>query len=69
MRPFLNGPELIFQHDNTRPQTVQVAQDFFRQVEIISKTFVLSDLSPLERVWYQRKHEMLKLHLIYGLVC
>ena len=44
---------LIFQHDNARPNSARVTQDFLRQngVNVMDWPAVLPDINPIEHLW------------------
>ncbi|GFT05319.1 DDE_3 domain-containing protein [Trichonephila clavipes] len=66
--PFLNGlPGVIFQHDNARPHTARVAQDFLHHFQIIPWPVCSPDSSPVEHVWDQLKRQMPSCHSVHGL--
>ncbi|GFU64337.1 transposable element Tcb2 transposase [Trichonephila clavipes] len=49
--PFLNSlPRPIFQHDNARPHTARVTQDFLRHFQTLPSPARFPDLSPVEHV-------------------
>ncbi|GFT46333.1 transposable element Tc1 transposase [Trichonephila clavipes] len=65
--PFLNGlPGAIFQHDNARPRTARVAQDFLRHFQTLPWPARSPDLSPAEHVWDQLKRQMPSCHSVHN---
>ncbi|GFW92419.1 transposable element Tcb2 transposase [Trichonephila clavipes] len=57
--PFLNSlPEVIFQQNNARPQTAEVARDFLRHFQTLPLLARFTDLSPVEHVWDQLKRQI-----------
>ncbi|GFV69875.1 uncharacterized protein TNCV_1982421 [Trichonephila clavipes] len=65
---FLNGlPVAIFQHDNARPHTARVAQDFLCHFQTLPWPFRSPDLSPVEHVWDQLKRQMPSCHSVHDL--
>ncbi|GFT06889.1 transposable element Tcb2 transposase [Trichonephila clavipes] len=66
--PFLNGlPGAIFQHDNARPHTARVAQDFLRHFKTLPWPARSPYLSPVEHVWDQLKRQMPSCHSVHDL--
>ncbi|GBM11129.1 Transposable element Tcb2 transposase [Araneus ventricosus] len=65
---FLNGlPGAIFQQDNARPHTARVAQDFLSHAQTLPWPARCPDLSPIEHVWDQLKHQMPLCHSVHDL--
>ncbi|GFT46251.1 DDE_3 domain-containing protein [Trichonephila clavipes] len=68
VEPFLNGLlGAIFLHDNARPRTARVAQDFLRHFQTLSCLAHSPDLSPLEHVWDKLKRQMPSCHSVHDL--
>ncbi|GFY12502.1 transposable element Tcb2 transposase [Trichonephila clavipes] len=66
--PFLNGlPVAIFQHDNARPHTARVAQDFLRPFQTLLWLARSPDLSPVEHARDQLKRQMPSCHSVHDL--
>ncbi|GFT70365.1 transposable element Tcb1 transposase [Trichonephila clavipes] len=63
--PFLNDLSgTIFQQDNARAHTARVAQYFLRQFQTLPWPNHSPDLSPVEHVWDQLKHQMPSCHSV-----
>ncbi|GFS98853.1 transposable element Tcb2 transposase [Trichonephila clavipes] len=43
--------EALFQHDNPRPYTARVSQDYLRTVATLPRPARSPDLSPIEHIW------------------
>ena len=56
--PPVNFTGGLFQHDNTRPHTVPVCQDFLQQnnIQVLPWPARSADLSPIEHLWDHRFH-------------
>ncbi|GFW22367.1 histone-lysine N-methyltransferase ASH1L [Trichonephila clavipes] len=66
--PFLNGlPGAIFQQDNAHLHTARVAQDFLRHFQTLPWPARSPNLSPVELVWDQLKHQMPSCHSVHDL--
>ncbi|GFT46338.1 DDE_3 domain-containing protein [Trichonephila clavipes] len=66
--PFLNGlPRKIFQHDNARPRTARVAQDFLRHFQTLPWPARSPDLSAVEHEWDHLKRQMPSCHSVHDL--
>ncbi|GFW64961.1 DDE_3 domain-containing protein [Trichonephila clavipes] len=66
--PFLNGlPGAIFLHDNARPHTARVAQDFLSHFQTLPWPARSPDLSPVEHVWDQLKRQMPLCYSVHNL--
>ncbi|GFW44429.1 transposable element Tcb2 transposase [Trichonephila clavipes] len=66
--PFLNGIQgAIFQHDNARPHTARVAQDFLRHFQTLPWPPRSPNLSSVEHVWDQLKRQMPSCHSVHDL--
>ncbi|GFU20058.1 transposable element Tcb2 transposase [Trichonephila clavipes] len=66
--PFLNGiPGAIFQQDNARQHTANVAQDFQRHFQTPPWPARSPDLSPVEHVWDPLKWQMPSCHFVHDL--
>ncbi|GFX41047.1 transposable element Tcb2 transposase [Trichonephila clavipes] len=65
---FLNGlPGAIFQHDNARPHTARVSQDFLRYFQTLPWPTRSPDLPPVQHVWDQLKRLMPSCHSVHDL--
>ncbi|GFX69374.1 transposable element Tcb2 transposase [Trichonephila clavipes] len=65
---FLNGlPGAISQHDNARPHTTRVAQDFLRHFQTLSWPARSPDLSFVEHVGDQLKRQTPSCHSVQDL--
>ncbi|GFW44494.1 transposable element Tcb2 transposase [Trichonephila clavipes] len=66
--PFLNGlPWAIFQHDNARPHTLRVAQDFLCHFQTLPWPPRSPNLSSVKHVWDQLKRQMPSCHSVHDL--